>query len=121
MRSIVNWCRGLDSGATSILVPTVLFVPAAWGVGLAAALVPHAHPEAFDHAIDVTHARADPEEEESQQSPGPGTEPAIRRPSEGETHEDRDHQLEADAEAEAHRLLGRRTRICVARAPLARL
>ena len=74
------------SGAPGVRYPTAVLTP-------------------VDRAVDIEHAGRDPEEEHHDRHPGRGARPAIDRPAQPRRDDDRDHQLDPDAQPGSHSLL----------------
>src|SRR5438445_11832994 len=103
---MVNCWRGGSSIATSVLcvVPSVLR-PLRTRAVLAGPPIPCRRADTGDCAVDVQHTGGNPEKEQHDHPPRPGTEPMIDRPAQSGRDTHRDHEFDADAEAEAEPLL----------------
>src|SRR5512133_3431135 len=106
IRSIANCSSGRSSIATSVLVvvPRIL-AQRLGGAVLDRPPVPHRRADAGDRAIHVQHTRGNPEEKQHNDPPWPRAEPMINGPPQRRRDTDRDHQFDADTEAETDTLL----------------
>src|SRR6516162_7719654 len=106
MRSIVNCSSGRSSIATSVLVvvPRVR-AGSRGGVGPVGPPETNRRADAGYCPVDVQHAGRDAQKKQHDDPPGSRAEPAIDRPPQPRRDANRDHQFDANSEAEANTLL----------------
>src|ERR1700749_3877615 len=106
IRSIANCSRGWSSIATLFLVvvPRVLARPLGL-LFLARPPTTRGGVDAGDCAINVQHAGGNSKEEQHDDAPRPGTQPAVDRPSQSRREANRNDELDANSEAKADTLL----------------
>src|SRR5690349_10301406 len=107
--SILNCSSGWISIATSVLVvvPRVFRLRYFRGDPLAPPIA-RSRADTGHGAVDVQHPGGNPKKEQDDHPPRPGPEPTIDRPTHRGRDNHRNHEFDADAEAETKTLLQRR-------------